>query len=1012
MIVKGSNRSLFLSLIFGLFQVVAAFRPTNETDYQALLAFKNHVTSDPSDVLSSWNNSVHFCAWSGVRCGKMHQRVTALELLSLGFVGTLSPHIGNLTFLRVLHLDGNGLKGIIPQEIGRLLRLETLSLVNNSFTGELPWNLTGCKELTILSLGGNNLVGRIPDELGSLLKLVQLELPDNHFTGKIPSSLGNLSALSLLFICGNYLEGSIPMELGQVSNLERLQLSSNSLSGNIPTSLYNISSILMFSVGGNNLSGSVPSDVFITLTRLQGLYLTGNRFSGPIPTSLTNASRLVEISISNNSFMGPIPSDLGGLVNLQYLDFEVNPLGTEEGDDFRFLVSLFSCNELQEVWLSQTRLKGRLPDSIGNFSINLTTLALGKNLISGKMPSWIGDLVRLERLSLDNNMFVGTIPDSFGKLSNLQSFSINNNNISGMIPSSIGNMTSLSYIYLRDNMLEGVIPISIGKCTHLTAVDLSQNQLIGPVPEQLFGVSSLSIVLAGNYLTDPIPSRVGRLVNLQTLDVSDNNMSGEIPPALGSCVVLETLSLDGNRFNGTIPSALKNLRGLRLLDVSQNNLSGQIPEFLASLPFIENLNLSFNKFEGEVPHGKIFGNLSAASVAGNRKLCGGPPTLQLPTCEGANQEKDRKRWLSRRRSLAIGVSVSIFILLTGVIITMILCRSKRSKRRTDVASLTVDHHPKLSYAELLQATDGFSPTNMIGEGSFGVVYKGVLPRNEQVVAVKVLKLGERGASKSFMAECEALKNIRHRNLVKNITSCSTIDFQGEDFKALVFDFMLNGSLEKWLHPISDDSTALGLLQRLNIAIDVATALDYLHHCCHNPIVHCDLKPSNVLLDSDFSAHVSDFGLAKFLMAKASGTQSSSIGVRGTIGYVAPEYGIGGEVSTWGDVHSFGILLLELFTGKRPTDPIFGGSFGLREFVERSIPQGLSLVIDPILLCSVETYNNLHECLVSILGVGLTCSAARPNERMGIQEAAVKLQRIRENLRVVRTRNRVPHTRYI
>ena len=193
---------------------------------------------------------------------------------------------------------------------------------------------------------------------------------------------------------------------------------------------------------------------------------------------------------------------------------------------------------------------------------------------------------------------------------------------------------------------------------------------------------------------------------------------------------------------------------------------------------------------------------------------------------------------------------------------------------------------------LLKATDEFSSANLIGVGSFGSVYKGILGEKGSIVAVKVLNLQRRGASRSFFSECETLKNIRHRNLVKIITSCSCVDFRGNDFKALVYEFMPNGNLENWLHDLETDFRQveiqnLNLLQRINIAIDVACALDYLHHRCPMPVVHCDLKPSNILFDYDMTAHVGDFGLAKFCLELTNPKQSSSIGIRGTIGYTPP-----------------------------------------------------------------------------------------------------------------------------
>lgn len=192
----------------------------------------------------------------------------------------------------------------------------------------------------------------------------------------------------------------------------------------------------------------------------------------------------------------------------------------------------------------------------------------------------------------------------------------------------------------------------------------------------------------------------------------------------------------------------------------------------------------------------------------------------------------------------------------------------------------------------MKSTNGFSMENLIGSGSFGSVYKG-LSGDGKVVAVKVLNLQQEGASKSFIDECKALTTIRHRNLLKVITLCSSADLEGNDFKALVFKFMCNGSLDQWLHPTDDDkqpqAKSFSIVQRLNIAIDVASALNYLHYHCQTPIVHCDLKPSNVLLDEDMTAHVGDFGLAKFLLEASSSAipSSMSVGLKGSIGYIPP-----------------------------------------------------------------------------------------------------------------------------
>ncbi|KAL5568494.1 hypothetical protein UlMin_025069 [Ulmus minor] len=321
------------------------------------------------------------------------------------------------------------------------------------------------------------------------------------------------------------------------------------------------------------------------------------------------------------------------------------------------------------------------------------------------------------------------------------------------------------------------------------------------------------------------------------------------------------------------------------------------------------------------------------------------------------------------------------------------------------------------------STSGFSTENLIGYGSFGTVYKGILDGDEKIVAVKVLNLQKKGAIKSFMAECKALRNIRHRNLVKILTSCSSVDYKGNEFKALVFEFMENGNLEKWLHKENEDKNQprrLSLLQRLDIVIDVASALHYLHDECEQPVIHCDLKPSNVLLDKDMIAHVSDFGIARLLSSpKASiGKQSSTIGLIGSIGYTAPEYGMGGEASIEGDIYSFGVLILEIFTARRPTDQIFKDSYNLHNFVKTALPERLVEITDPILLSMeveeesprrginrnivestheiVERDNLRHvtvktrSCLLSVLQRGLACSRESANERASMKDVVREL----------------------
>ncbi|XXG58782.1 hypothetical protein AAC387_Pa04g0999 [Persea americana] len=993
------------------FAAEAATPFRNETERLALLAFKDQISADPYRILSSWNDSLHFCMWSGVTCSRRHpQRITALDLMSQNLAGYLSPHIGNLSFLRNIELSNNSFQGQIPQEISRLRRLRNLHLANNSFIGDIPGNLSQCSELEKLSLNGNNLVGKIPSKLGSLSKLMWLDLYINHLNGHIPPSLGNLSSLTALDISFNDLYGNIPHDLGQLLKLGFLQLVNDQLSGTIPSSLYNLSSLTNFDLGANNLHGTIPPDFGINLPNIQWFSLHNNLLAGPIPYSLGNASRIVHLAFDGNRLRGSVPMNLENLQALLRFNLGDNQLGGEK-DDMDFITSLTNCSNLYFLGLADNRFSGVLPSSITNLSSQLTYLLLEQNQISGTIPSGIENLANLNYLTMDENIFTGSIPNHLGKLRKLEVFDLSNNRLSGQIPESFGNLSRLYQLYLHGNDLQGSIPWSLGNCQSLEELILSRNNLNGTIPKQVLYIPPLrTLFVDRNSLIGPFPLDVDGLKNLEILSVSNNELSGGIPSTLGTCTHLERLYMKVNFFQGNIPSSLSSLKGLEVLDLSHNNLSGQIPTYLEELQFLRYLNLSFNDLEGAVPEHRIFQNASALAIQGNRKLCGGITKLGLPPCSKQAPTKHKKTL-----SLTGIVILVVVVVLSLFLLSYLLARywvKKNSRKKPPSVSSIGEHFLEVTYAEILKATDDFSSANLIGMGSFGSVYKGVLDQIGLTVAIKVLKLQQRSASKSFIAECKTLKSIQHRNIVKILTVCSSIDFRGNDFKALVFEYMQNGSLDTWLHKDENEQhhlRCLNFIQRLNVAIDVANALDYLHHHCEDPVVHCDLKPSNILLNEDMVAHVGDFGLARVFYkdgGNCSQAQSSSVWIKGSIGYVAPEYGIGGEVSTYGDVYSYGILLLELFTGKRPIDDIFKDNLGLHHFAKMMFPERLIEIVDHRLLVddnennsSNEDYNKrrsrMHECLLSLVRIGISCSVEAPKERLEMRDVMLELQGVRD-----------------
>ncbi|KAJ9158590.1 hypothetical protein P3X46_024155 [Hevea brasiliensis] len=861
----------------------------NETDHLALLEFKAQIVLDPQNATSSWNGSAHFCNWEGVICGRKHKRVTILDLQSKGLVGSLSPYIGNMSFLREIRLGNNSLRGIIPAEVGRLFRLQGLNLSHNQVEGKIPLNLSLCSNLRVLILEFNKLEGNIPTELANLSKLRHLWFSSNYLTGALPPFIGNLSSLEDLYVAENFLGGIIPDAVGQLNHLSDFALGYNNFSGIIPPAIYNISSINVFSMSFNSLHGSLPSDMGILLPHLQVLQLDENYLSGSIPMSLSNASNLILISLSANNFNGKVLVQFGLLKQLKHINLANNTLGGQRyDDDLHLITSLANCSSLVSLELSYNKFTGALPTSVANLSSTLRTLAIASNRVSGSLPLGLFDLVNLPRIVLQVNQIAGPIPPEIGKLQKLQDLLLDGNRLIGEIPSTIGNLSSLYRLQLSQNKLQGNIPPSFGNCHSLLFLFLSSNNLSGSIPKQLFPTSSKLVLLSlsQNHLVGSLPSEIGNLFNLNILYISRNMLSGKIPSNLGQCSSLEFLSLYSNNLQGTIPMSLESLRGLRKFDLSKNNMSGQIPMYLGKLS-LEYLNLSFNNFEGEVPTKGVFANVSSVFLEGNKMICGGIPELRLPRCITV---VSKRRKLRQVKIAAITVSC-----ISGVLIlsASLYLWFKKHKTKQSPGSLEIKSFRELSYQMILKATDGFSTANLLGAGSFGSVYKGTLEEDGTIIAVKVLNLQQKGAAKSFMAECKVLQNIRHRNLVRTITSCSSIDFLGNDFKALVYEYMPNGNLGKWLHPSSEvyveptEQWSLSFLQRMNIAIDVGSALDYLHHGCQKPVIHCDLKPSNILLDNDMVANIGDFGLAKFLSQLNNPIQSSSVGVRGTIGYAAP-----------------------------------------------------------------------------------------------------------------------------
>ena len=863
--------SLVAVLLYMASLSLATTSSSNFTDLSALLAFKSDIKTDPNNVLgSNWTETESFCNWVGVSCSRRRQRVTALNLTNMGLPGTISPYVGNLSFLVTLDLRNNSFYGHLIPEIGHLRRLSVLILQFNLLEGVIPASVYHCQTLQVISLAHNKLRGVLPKYwLSNLTSLHTLYLGQNNFTGTIPPPLVNNSKLLGLGLDSNHLHGSIPEEIGNLKNLMGIYLGVNYLNGKIPCSIFNISSLRLLALDFNSLSGTLPSTFGLQLPNLGELYLDGNQISGSIPSYLSNCSQLTLLDLSYNQFTGLIPAGLGHLENLQVLILRVNQLESLEPS---FLTDLTRCRSLKRLDIGENPFSSHLPDSLGNLSSSLQVIFADSCNIKGSIPKGIGALRNLNMLALSDNNLTGTIPSTIKGMKSLQRLYLARNQLEQSIPTEICLLANLGEMTLQKNNLSGPIPSCIGNLFNLQIMFMSSNQLSSSIPSSLWSLENLLFLnLSSNSLEGNLHANMRAVKMLQSIDLSGNRISGKIPTVLGDFQSLSVLNLSKNSFSGAIPKQLGDLITLDYLDLSHNNLSGEIPKSLVALTHLHYLNLSFNKLSGEIPRQGPFANFTAASFVENEALCG-QPIFQVPTCKNHSIGKPKAKVL-----LKFILPVFAF---TSILIVVILIMMRRQKNNVKRQNTILDlvpavEHRLISYQELRHATNDFSKANILGVGSFGSVFKGILSEGT-LVAVKVLNLQLEGSFKSFDAECKVLARVRHRNLVKVISSCSN-----PELRALVLQYMPNGSLEKWLYSFN---YYLSLFQRVSIMLDVALALEYLHHGQSEPVVHCDLKPSNVLLDDEMVAHVGDFGIAKILAENKTATQTKTLG---TLGYIAP-----------------------------------------------------------------------------------------------------------------------------
>lgn len=837
----------------------------------------------------------------------------------------------------------------MPAAIGALPKLQVVSLSHNNLSGSLPLSLfcnvsDSPPSVRVVQLGFNDFteIG-LPTSVMCLSAMQVLDLHKNQISGEFPSFFTNISSLTSVDLSGNLFSGSISSGIGRLQRLEELILANNSFSGLVPDDIKNCMSLRVLDLEGNLFSGMVPAHMN-GLINLKVVNLGGNNFSGPVPSSFGNLTALESLNLRGNGLTGGLPDELMVLSNLSTLD------------------------------LSGNKFNGAIPSSIGNLK-HLTVLNLSGNAFSGVIPESIGSLFKLTDLNLSKQNLSGVLPSNLVGLPNLQVIALQENLLSGEVPEGLSSLVGLRYLNLSFNSFSGHISPTFGFLKSLVVLSLSNNRISGSIPSELGNCSSLGVIdLRSNSFSGQMPVDFSRLSHLRVLDLGKNNLTGQIPEEISNCSSLISLSLDSNHLTGDIPSNLSSIPSLVSLNVSNNDLQGEIPVVLAS---------RFN---------------NQSSFISNRGLCGKPLDTK---CDGSDTDNGRNKLI-----LFIAVASS------GVLLMLSCCcfyiysflrwrekvqkgaagEKKQSPGRASSRSSggrgssgsggpkLIMFNNKITLPETIEATRQFDEENVLTRTRHGVLFKACYS-DGMVLAIRRLPNRSLDAN-TFRKEAESLGGVKHRNLT---VLRGYYAGGSSDPKLLIYDYMPNGNLATLLQEAShQDGHVLNWPMRHLIALGIARGLAFLHA---GSMVHGDVKPQNVLFDADFEAHLSDFGLDK-LSVVGPGEASTSASV-GTLGYMSPEVALTNEVTKESDVYSFGIVLLELLTGKKPV--MFTQDEDIVKWVKRQLQRGqVSELLEPGLLELDPESSEWEEFLLGIK-VGLLCTTPDPVDRPTMADIVFMLE---------------------
>ncbi|KAF2290891.1 hypothetical protein GH714_016264 [Hevea brasiliensis] len=833
------------------------------------------------------------------------QKLKKIELYMNNLTGEIPPELANLTLLQEIDISSNQMYGKLPEGIGNLKNLTVFQLYDNNFSGELPAGFGEMQHLNGFSIYKNNFSGEFPANFGRFSPLTSFDISENRFSGSFPQFLCEKRILYDLLALENSFSGEFPDSYVKCKSLKRFRISMNKLSGQIPDEVWALPLVIILDFGDNDFSGRISPKIGLS-TRLNLLFLQNNRFSGQLPSELGKLTNLERLSLQSNSFSGEIPSEFGSLKQLSSLHLEENSL-------------------------------------------------------TGPIPSKLSDCARLVDLNLASNSLSGPIPHAFSLMSSLNSLNLSQNKLNGLIPEDLEKL-KLSDIDLSGNQLSGRIPsvlLTIGGdkaflgndklCIDENSKSITNSKMNvclrkhGQKPTFGDKLVSLSVILsafvvalAGLLLVSYKNFKQGQVDRKNDLDPEWKLASfDQLDIEADEICNLKEENLIGKGGTGKVYR----------LDLKKESFLGFWGNEILDSNLIVFEKVRPGPYTSTCPYSDI-----TPPVAGPALAPSSPPP--------APEESTSSGWSDKMIAcLVVGcVGSSVLLLTIGFfLLRYYKCKGCRvhdsgpldetgapleqgtrqqqqqhpqieqaappvlEKRLSQLASMgNASHLEEFSLQLLLEATNNFSEDHKVGEGSFGSVYRCTLGDGREVA----IKRAETSSTSSyavesrrqeekdnaFINELETLSRLHHKNLVRLLGFCENCNE-----RVLVYEYLSNGTLHNHLHKLQN-SPLMSWPKRIKVALDAARGIEYLHEYAVPPIIHRDIKSSNILLDSSWTAKVSDFGLS--LMGPEDEESHLSLSAAGTVGYMDPEYYRLQLLTTKSDVYSFGVVLLELLSGMK------------------------------------------------------------------------------------------------